>query len=138
MRRREPDHAPADELFDAIQLIRTRATAVLPVLAWMLLVEVLGVAMVWTSLAAYGQGTGVVVPVVGYGVSVLFAIVGVLPAGIGFAEASLGAVLVSFGIPGSVAAIVVITYRVFETWIPLVTGLAVSRWWRKPEGANRT
>jgi uncharacterized protein (TIRG00374 family) len=133
LRRRDPDHTAADELFDAIEQVRKRPAAVLPPLAWMMLTEALSIAMVWIALAAYGEHLSIAVPIVGYGVSVLFSLVGVLPAGIGFAEASLGAVLVSFGVAGSVAAVVVLTYRVFETWIPFVTGILVARSWRRHE-----
>lgn len=131
LRRRPPDHTPADELFDAVQRLRGRPGAAVRAFGWMLTIEALGVSLVWLCLAAFGHRTGVTVPVVGYGISVLFSIVGFLPAGIGFAEASLGAVLVSFDVPGPVAAVVVITYRLLETWIPLATGLVVAWWWRR-------
>ena len=131
LRRRSPDHTAADELFDAIQQVRKRPRAVLPAFAWMVMIEVLGIAMVWICLAAYGQHVSIAVPIVGYGISVLFSVVGVLPAGLGGAEASLGAVLVSFDVPGSTAAVVVLTYRVLETWVPLVAGLVVARYWRR-------
>ena len=71
------------------------------------------------------------VAIVGYGISVLFSVVGFMPAGIGFAEASLGAVIVSFDVPVAVAAVAVIAYRIFETWLPLVVGLLATRWWRR-------
>lgn len=129
--RREPDHTGADELFDAIQQVRRRPTDALPALAWMLLLEVLGISIVWSCLAAYGQHTSITVPLVGYGMSVLFSIIGVLPAGVGFAEASLGAVLISFDVPGPTAAVVVLSYRVFETWLPLTVGLLLARGWRR-------
>lgn len=129
--RREPDHTGADELFDAIQQIRRRPVAVLPALGWMVLLELLGILIVWSCLAAYGQHTSITVPLVGYALSVLFSIISVVPAGIGFAEASLGAVLVSFDVPGPTAAVVVLSYRLFETWLPLAVGLVLARAWRR-------
>jgi uncharacterized membrane protein YbhN (UPF0104 family) len=136
--RRAPDHTGADELFDAIQQVRRRPVTVLPALGWMLLLEVLGISIIWCCLAAYGERTSITVPLVGYGISVLFSIVGVLPAGIGFAEASLGAVLVSFDVPGATAAVVVLSYRVFETWLPLVVGLVLARGWRRDRSTERS
>jgi uncharacterized protein (TIRG00374 family) len=131
LRRRTPDHESADELFDAVQRLRRRPRAALTAFGWMVAIEALGVAMVWLCLAAYGYRTGLTVAVVGYGISVLFSIVAFLPAGLGFAEASLGAVLVSFDVPGAVAAVVVITYRLLETWISLGVSLFVAWWWRR-------
>lgn len=137
LRRRTPDHTSADELFDAVAEVRTRPRSVLPAFAWLLAIEVLGVVMLWCSLAAFGVRDGITVPLVGYAITVLFSMVGVLPAGIGFAEASLGAVLVSFDVPGPTAAVVVLTSRVLETWIPLGLGLLAARGWRRDAGAPR-
>jgi uncharacterized protein (TIRG00374 family) len=131
IRRREPDPEHADELFDAVQQVRARPVATLPAIGWMLSIEAIGVLLVWECLRAYGQHTGISVPLVGYAISVLFSIIGILPAGIGFAEASLGAVLVSFSVPVAIAAVVVLTYRVLEVWLPLLLGLAVMRHWRR-------
>jgi uncharacterized membrane protein YbhN (UPF0104 family) len=137
VRHRPSDPTHADELFDAVQQLRARPAAALPTMGWMFAIEALGVALLWECLRAYGQRTGLGVPLAGYSISVLFSIVGVLPAGIGFAEASLGAVLVGFSVPVAVAAVVVITYRMFEVWIPLLVGLAVMRHWRR-NGASPT
>jgi uncharacterized protein (TIRG00374 family) len=134
LRRRAPDHTAADELFDAIQQIRARPASIVPVFGLMLMIELVSIAMVWHCLAAYGQPVGIAVPIVGYGVSVLFSLISVLPAGIGVAEASLGAAFVSFGISGAVAAVVVLTYRILETWLPLVTGILAARVWRRRAG----
>ena len=137
LRRRPPDHAPADELFDAVAEVRRRPRSVLPAFAWLVGIEALGVAMLWCALAAFGVRTGLTTPLVGYAISVLFSMVGVLPAGIGFAEASLGAVLVSFDVAGPTATVVVLTSRVLETWIPLGLGLVVARGWRRSGGVAR-
>jgi uncharacterized protein (TIRG00374 family) len=119
-------HDAADELFDSLQLVRRRRSAMLPALAGALAIEAVSVAIVWVSLRAFGIRVGLTVPLVGYAVSTMFSIVGVLPAGLGFAEASLGAVLVSYSVSGPVAAAVVITERAFEVWIPLALGALVA------------
>ena len=46
--------------------------------------------------------------------------------GLGFVEVSLGAVFVGFGIPGATAAAAVLVFRVFELWLPVVIGGALS------------
>ncbi len=119
-----PSHSDdaADELFDSVQLVRKRPSAMVPALAGALAIEAVSVAVVWVSLRAFGVRAGLTVPLVGYAVSTLFSIVGLLPAGLGFAEASLGAVLVSYSVSGPVAAAVVIAQRTFEVWIPLAAG----------------
>lgn len=130
VRRRPPDHRAADDLYDAVAEVRRRPWRIVVPLGRMLLIEILGVTMVWCALRAYGVHAGLTLPLVGYAISVLFSMIGFLPAGVGFAEASLGAVLVSFGVAGPTAAVVVLTYRVFETWIPVLAGAVAAhvRW----------
>lgn len=118
----EPNHEEADELFEAIHLLIREPRRMLLPAAHALLVEVLGVATIWTVLGMFGEWTGIQVPLVAYALSVLFSIVGVLPAGIGFAEASLGATFTAYGVPGATAAVAVITYRLFEVWVPFAVG----------------
>jgi uncharacterized protein (TIRG00374 family) len=112
----------ADELFDAVQHLRSKPRAALRVLLFAFGVEAIGMTQLWCVLRAVGQQPRVVVPVVAYAVSVLFAIVGFLPGGLGFVEAGLGAVLVSFGLTGATAAAAVVLYRVLELWIPVIVG----------------
>ena len=118
----EPDHEAADDLHEAMGLLLHRPRRMLIPGFHALMVEAIGVATIWMVLASFGEQVHPQVPLVAYSISVLFSIVGVLPAGLGFAEASLGAVFASFGIPGPTAAVAVITYRLFEVWIPFVIG----------------
>ncbi|HEV8298006.1 MAG TPA: lysylphosphatidylglycerol synthase transmembrane domain-containing protein [Acidimicrobiales bacterium] len=128
MTRRAPrtNTSSIDELYDALHLLRRQRGAIIPAVALALAGEAIGIALLWSCLRAVGVHAGVSTPFVGYAVSVLFAIVGFLPGGLGFVEVSLGAVLVSFGLRGSTAAAVVVLYRVFELWLPLVIGGAAA------------
>ena len=118
----EPSYESADELFDALQLVRAAPTRALPTTAHALIVDLVGVIELWAVCHAIGSGTGLAVAFIGYVVSVLFTIMSVLPGGLGFVELSLGAVLVSFGATAVTAAAVVVLYRLFELWLPLVAG----------------
>lgn len=92
-----------------------------------LLVELVGMAQLWAVLHAVGARPGLTVPLVAYAVSVLFAVVGFLPGGIGFVEAGLGGLLVSFGLPTPRAAAVVVLYRMCELWLPAAIGAVALR-----------
>lgn len=116
------DHSRADELHAAMSLVRAspgRATAVLGVA---LLLEAIGVAMLWCALRAVNAPHTPKDALVAYAVSVLFAIVGFLPGGLGFVEVSLGAMVVSLGgtVPTATAAVAV--YRLLEFWLPVAAG----------------
>jgi uncharacterized protein (TIRG00374 family) len=114
--------AEADDLYAALSTVihKPRQMALPAIHA--LGTEALGIGMLWALLRAFGAGGGIEAPLFAYAMGVLFSIVGFLPAGAGFAEAGLGLALVSSGVAGPVAALVVVSYRVLETWIPVAYG----------------
>lgn len=114
---------PADDLYDALQLVRHRPRRAGPVLAHGVGVEVFGVIELWAAMAAAGGPHRITLALVGYAVAVLFAILSFLPAGLGFVELSLGTVLVGAGATAPTAAAVVVLYRLFELWLPVAVGL---------------
>jgi len=69
----------------------------------------------------------VLVAMIAYCVSVMFGMIGFLPAGLGFVEISLAATLVSFGSTVASATAAAVVFRVFELWIPLLAGGLVVR-----------
>lgn len=132
------DHSQADDLYDAVRVLARRPRAAARAGLHALGVEALGALLLWTVLMAVGEHPGVKLPVVAYAISVLFAIVGFLPGGLGFVEAGLGAVLISYGVAAPVAAVAVILYRVFELWVPVVIGAwAAQSLARVPARASR-
>ncbi|MEO6122898.1 MAG: lysylphosphatidylglycerol synthase transmembrane domain-containing protein, partial [Ilumatobacteraceae bacterium] len=118
----ERSHESADHLHDALQLVRAAPSRVLPTTVHALIVDLIGVIELWSVCHAIGSGTTLAAAFVGYIVAVLFTIISVLPGGLGFVELSLGAVLVSFGATAVAAAAVVVVYRLFELWLPLIAG----------------
>jgi uncharacterized membrane protein YbhN (UPF0104 family) len=83
--------------------------------------------LVWVSMEAVGIHALPALALVAYAVSVLFTIVGILPAGLATVELSMTAVLVSSGVVASTAAAAVILYRLFELWLPLGVGSLCAR-----------
>jgi uncharacterized protein (TIRG00374 family) len=130
-------HRAADDLHEAMSLVRRAPARSLPTVAHAVGVAVLGVLTLWAVVAAVGAGHSVIVALVGYSVTVLFTIVGLLPSGVGFVEVSLGAVLVSFGVDGPRAAAVVVLYRIFQLWLPVVAGAVLAPRVRRAGGDPR-
>lgn len=119
--------AAADELFDVLAALRRAPGRLAGAFAWGMAVELAGVGLLWAVLRALGEPVSPVVPLSGYAMTVLFSTVGILPGGLGFAEASLGAMLRSYGVSVPVTTAAVVLYRVGEAWIPLAAGLAALR-----------
>jgi uncharacterized protein (TIRG00374 family) len=124
--RYEPHEEPADELFEAITLLKGRLRTAIPAALAAVAVDVLAILQLWVALRAVGVHAGLTEPFVAYSISTLFALVGIVPGGIGVVELSVGAVLHSFGTPLALAAAAVVLFRVAEFWIPLAIGAIVS------------
>jgi uncharacterized protein (TIRG00374 family) len=122
----ELDEERADELFDAIMLLKGHLRAAVPAALAAVAVDVLAILQLWVALRAVGVHAGMAEPFVAYSVSTLFALVGIVPGGIGVVELSVGAVLHSFGTPIALAAAAVVLFRVAEFWIPLGIGAIAS------------
>lgn len=122
-----PNHQPADELYDAVSLLRSQPMAALPAVLHAITTEVIGVTMLWVVLGAVHAGRTATEAIIGYAISVLFEILGFLPGGLGTVEVSLGALLVSFGLPVSQAAAAVALYRIGDLWLPMAIGALAGR-----------
>jgi glycosyltransferase 2 family protein len=75
-----------------------------------------------------GAALGPVTLVVVYTLGVLFSVVAVTPQGLGLVEVTLVGALTMVGMTMGRAAIVVLAYRGFSFWMPLLVGLAALRW----------
>ncbi len=122
-----PVDAAADELFDTLASLRRSPAQLMGVLAWGMVVEFAGAALLWCVARALGEPLSPAGALAGYAMTVLFSTVGALPGGLGFAEVSLGAVLSGYGMSVPSIAATVVLYRVGEMWIPLAAGLVALR-----------
>ena len=69
-----------------------------------------------------------------YTLTIMAALIGPLPGGIGVADASLGALLIANGVSGPAAAGAVIAFRLLDLWLPLFVGaVAGAHHWHRRE-----
>jgi uncharacterized protein (TIRG00374 family) len=120
------DHPAADALYQALSRVRRSHRRVALVLAYAVAVDISSVALLWCVFRALRLPLGIDVAIVAYAVSLLFSIIGFLPGGLGFVEISLAAVLIAYGTPAAPAGAAVGLYRLFELWLPAVTGAALA------------
>ena len=116
------DNTGADELYDAVLLMRSHRNGMWRVVAHAIMFQVLAVALLWSVLRSLGIDSGVTVALIAYAIATMFGIVGVLPAGIGFAEVSMAASLTSFHVSAGHAAAAVGVFRLLELWLPITIG----------------
>ena len=121
------DHHAADDLHTAVVLARQHHSGLWPLAIHAIGYPVIGVLLMWVVLQASGVRHGFGIALVTYAIGTTFSIVGFLPGGIGFTELSMAATLSSYGLAAGRTAAVVGLYRLFDLWLPLFGGAAVSR-----------
>jgi uncharacterized protein (TIRG00374 family) len=94
----------------------------MPVLVTAVAGKVIGVACLALVLSGLGAGIGLPATVLVYTLTIMASMIGPLPGGIGVAEASLGALLITRGVPAPTAAAAVIAFRLLDLWLPLLAG----------------
>ena len=77
----------------------------------------------WGALKAFGHTPNLVLVTVAFSVAQVVATIPISPAGLGVVEGSLVPILVSFGSSSSAAVLGVLTWRLFNFWLPLPAGV---------------
>ena len=76
----------------------------------------------WAFVAAYGHITSPIDLFVAYGVANILAAVPLTPGGLGIVEAVAATTLIGFGVPAGIAWLGVISWRLFNFWLPIPVG----------------
>lgn len=116
-----------------------RASAVWAMANW-----VFDAASLWVFLTAFGFVMDPVALVLVYSVATLLSVLPLSPGGLGLVEGSLIPGLLAFGAPGGVAVLGVVSWRLFEFWVPIpLAGLTYlslrgQLWWQRRADSHRT
>ncbi|HEX6229106.1 MAG TPA: lysylphosphatidylglycerol synthase transmembrane domain-containing protein [Solirubrobacterales bacterium] len=121
----------------AIGLLRSRDPALLGALGWW----AFDIAVLWACFHAFGEPPPGGVLVMAYFTGMLGNLLP-LPGGLGGVEGGMIGALIGFGVEGGLAVAVVLSYRAFAFWLPIVPGalsyLRLLRTVRRWEGLSPT
>ncbi len=128
---REIEGCAGHELACAMARLRADWRATTSLLGTAVFGKLLGCAALYMVLTGLGIHLGLATTLLIYTLTIMAALVGPLPGGIGVADASLGALLIANGASAPVAAGAVIAFRLLDLWIPLFVGaVAGAHHWR--------
>jgi uncharacterized protein (TIRG00374 family) len=82
----------------------------------------LDAASLWVFIAAFGHRTTIDGLLIAYGLANVLGALPVTPGGLGIVEGVLTPTLVGFGVPGGVAVLGVVSWRVVNFWLPIPAG----------------
>jgi len=105
-------------------------------LLWAALNWLLDAASLWSFLAALGRFVDPFELFAAYGIANVLAAIPITPGGLGIIEASAGALLVSFGVPGSITTYGVLGWRLVNYWLPIPIGAGTYISLRLPRGSR--
>lgn len=93
-------------------------------LTWATLNWLLDAAALWFFLIAFGHVMNPAALLLAYSIANLLAVLPIAPGGLGIIEGVLIPGLIGFGVPGGIAVLAVVSWRLFQFWIPVpVAGL---------------
>ncbi len=117
----------AAELRQGVERIRGNPRGYALPAAHALAVELLSALVLYLVAVGLNANIGFDRALAGYAIALLFSMIAITPSGLGFVEASLAVLLVSFGVPRSNAIVATLGYRLFEFWVPVALG-GISLW----------
>ena len=96
----------------------------------------LDAASLWAFVAAFGHFTSPIDLFVAYGVANILAAVPLTPGGLGIVEAVAATTLIGFHVPAGIAWLGVISWRLFNFWLPIPVGAGAYLSLRVSRGAG--
>lgn len=109
-------------LADRLRALASNRPVLLAAVGWAAANWLLDAASLWIFIAAFGFRVGVDGLIVAYGLANVLAAIPITPSGMGVVEAVLTPTLVGFGAPRGIAILGVISYRLFNFWLPIPLG----------------
>jgi uncharacterized membrane protein YbhN (UPF0104 family) len=129
---RDVEGCAGHELACAMARLRADWRATTALLGTAVFGKLLGCAALALVLTGLGVHLGLATMLLVYMLTIMAALLGPLPGGIGVADASLGALLIANGVAGPAAAGAVIAFRLLDLWLPLFVGaVAGAHHWRR-------
>jgi uncharacterized membrane protein YbhN (UPF0104 family) len=92
-----------------------------------LLLHLANIAGLGAIFLAFGQRLDAAALAAGFGMSIVFFIIAIVPDGIGAVEGAMALVFVQLGMAPTEAILVTVAYRILNVWIPVAIGLWFAR-----------
>lgn len=114
-------------VLEAVAVAKRRPDAVRDLLLHAVLSKLLGALALTAAVTAVGLPVDAAGALVIYATALAASMLTIVPGGIGTVEASTAALLIGAGATAGAAAVAVALFRLFDLWLPVITGAAVAR-----------
>ena len=120
-------HRSAEQFADAALAVPRHPREIAIAFSFSVLLHVANALGLYALFLAFGQRPDPGAVMAGFGASIVFFVVAVVPDGIGAVEGAMTLVFVSLGIDPTTAILVTLAYRVLNVWVPVALGYVVAR-----------
>ncbi len=117
----------AEQFADAARAVPGHPREIAIAFMFSVLLHVANALGLYALFLAFGQRPDPSVVMAGFGASIVFFVVAIVPDGIGAVEGVMTLVFVSLGIDPTTAILVTLAYRVLNVWVPVALGYVVAR-----------
>lgn len=115
-------HRFVHSIAESVESVMSDRRRLAQALLWSAANWLLDALALWASVRLYGHTLGYLSLIVPFGIASTLAWIPLTPGGLGFVEATMVPVLVSFGVPKAGALLGVITWRLVAFWFPIPLG----------------
>ncbi|MCL4448907.1 MAG: YbhN family protein [Actinobacteria bacterium] len=115
-------HDLVHRMADRVDALLSNKSILRRAIVWAVANWLLDGASLWIFLAAFGKFVSPINLLVAYGLANILAAIPVTPGGLGIVEGILITTLIGFATPKGVAILGVLTYRLFNFWLPIPLG----------------
>lgn len=111
-----------DEFYFFRLTIKNKITLLIKPFFYALLGHILHVLVLYFIFLSFSVSVPIIVPIIGYIISVVFILVSVTPSGVGIVEPLMILFFTSEGIPLEIATVVTLIFRGIVFWLPFILG----------------
>ncbi len=126
-----------DQLAAAVTSIPSHPRAIAVASVYGLLLHLANIAGLGALFLAFGQPLDLAALAAGFGMSIVFFIIAIVPDGIGAVEGAMALVFAQLGMAPTAAILVTVAYRILNVWLPVAIGLWCARRLRLFGGSER-
>ena len=121
------EHRTTDQMAGAANSIPSHPRDLALAAGYGLLVHLANIAGLGAIFLAFGQPLDVAALAAGFGMSIVFFIIAIVPDGVGAVEGAMAVVFVQLGMATPAAILVTVAFRILNVWLPVAIGLWFAR-----------
>ncbi len=112
----------ASEFTEGTRAIAQHPRELILALLWIFFLHGFNIAGLYALFLAFEQPVSPSLLIAGFSLGIVFAVITIIPQGVGTVEGIMGLIFIGAGLPGNKVAAIVLSFRGLNLWLPLLVG----------------